>query len=207
MPPFFEIYQSRISLTAITSIFDDFLANFIKELRSKVHLPFLDDWKKDQDPKYKHLLEWAFSESQKCNIGDEKAITRLSKTFGIIDEARRLRNIILHNHGLFDEIYGRDSIKIKEVEKVRHPDYEKFEVNGEPIALIINSSDINNFSGAHIEILHILHNQIQKEYFGHPEPYEYGKEGKDIGWHYALWGKSKISEIKAINMRESYLKI
>lgn len=207
-PPFFELYQSRISLTAITSIFNDLLATFVAKLKSKGYPQHLDNGRGQGDAtKYKPLIKWAFSESQKCTIGDLKAITRLPKTFGIIEEARRLRNLIIHNHGIFDKQYESEAIELKGIEKITHPDYEKFKATGKPVALIINSEDIFNFSRAHIEVLHILHNQIQKEYFYHPDPYDYGKEGKDIGWHYAFWGNATIDDLKEINMKESYLKI
>jgi len=207
LPPFFELYQSRISLTAIISIFDDLLDNFVAKLKSKGYPQRLKGKGLGDRSCYKDRIEWAFDESQKCEIGDMKAIARLPKTFGIIDEARNLRNLIIHHHGIFDEQYERDRIDSKGIEKVTHPDYEKFKDTGKPISIIINDEDIINFSSAHIEVLHILHNQIQKEYFGHCEPYNYARESKAIGWHYAFWGNAKIDDIKETVRKQSYLKI
>lgn len=105
MPPFFELYQSRITLTAIVSVFDDALREFVNQLYYLGYPPKLDN--KEFDPKnnwgYKKRIRWAFYESQECKICDLAAIQRLSKTFGIIDEARRIRNVIMHNHGIFDK--------------------------------------------------------------------------------------------------------
>jgi len=139
---------------------------------------------------YKRRLEWAFYVSKRCIIGDQNAIERLPKTFGILDNTRRLRNLIIHNHGIFNDIYRRDSINVKEIEKVVHPQYQVYNKSNKPIPAIITHKDIIDFSRAHIEVLHVLHNQIQKEYYGHLEPYSYRKEKKPIEWNKVLWGNS-----------------
>jgi hypothetical protein len=208
MPPFFELYQSRVSLTAIVSVFDDTLDNFVIKLKHLGCHPRLDG--KEFEPKkkwfYKQRIEWAFSESREATIGDLEAIKRLPKTFGIIDEARRLRNVIMHNHGIFDERYD-DAIKSKDIERVEHPGYARFRDSGKDVAVVINYADIVNFSRAHIEILHIIHNQIQKKYFNHPEPYHYGREKKIIRWDSAFWGNAELENVKQPVSRESYLNI
>jgi hypothetical protein len=205
MPPFFILYQSRVTLTGIVSVFDDFLSKLIITLNSLGHKPTLDGNEKNSKWKYKQKIKWAFYESRDCKIGDLKAIKRLPKTFGIIDESRRLRNLIMHNHGIFDEIYGRETKAVNDFEKYVHPDYND-SCNNTPV--ILSYSDIVNISMAHIEVLHILHNQIQKKYFNHPEAYDYGKEQKSIiEWDLAFWGNAKVDNWKEISNRESYLKI
>lgn len=210
LPPFFEFYQSRVSLTAIVSVFDDALDKFVVNLKELGYPPRLDG--KEFDPKknkwgYKKRIEWAFSESRECAIGDLQAIKRLPKTFGIIDEARRLRNVIMHNHGIFDKRYEDEAIKLEGIERVEHPGYTRFKDSGKGVAVILNYADIVNFSRAHIEVLHILHNQIQKECFNHSEPYDYGKENKIIRWSSVFWGNTEFDSVKDDVTRRSYLKI
>jgi hypothetical protein len=205
LPPFFELLQARYSLIGITSIFDDVLSNFVEELQSNGHSLKLNSQVLEKNPKYWKTLKWAYYESRKCTIGDQNAIDRLPKTFGIIDEARVLRNLIVHNHGIFDEGYKKQKIDSKEIERYINPDYQKFKDTGENIPIIIKYEDVINFSKAHIEVLHILHNQIQKQYFGHPEPYDYRREGKNIGWDYAFWGNANKDYVKDNIMRKSYL--
>lgn len=207
MPPFFELYQSRVSLTAISSIFDDALNKFIIKLKCLGYHPQLEGKEYDQKKnkwRYKKLIKWAFSESQECTIGDLEAIKRLPKTFGIIDEARRLRNVIMHNHGIFDKRYEDEANELTGIEKVIHPDYKD---SSNRIAVILNYKDIVNVSRAHIEVLHILHNRIQKKYFKYPEPYSYLEEQKIIKWNSAFWGNAELGNAKEASSRESYLRI
>ena len=211
MPPYFEFYQSRISLTAIVSVFDDALDKFVIKLKNLGFSPRFDG--KEFDPKknswkYKKRIEWAFSESKECTIGDVEAIKRLPKTFGIIDEARLLRNLLMHNHGIFNKNYEKDAIKSKDFERVEHPGYTRFRDSGKDVTVIINYADIINFSLAHIETLHILHNQIQKKYFHYLRPYDYREENKIIRWDSALWAGSSIyTVIDDIKRMDSYLKV
>jgi hypothetical protein len=180
-------------------IFDDALDKFVVELEHLGHDLALD--KKH----YRKRIIWAFSVSKEARIGDSKAIERLPKTFGIIEEARRLRNLILHNHGIFDKQYEKEADKTHEsIEKIMHPDYRD---SGKPIAVMLKHKDILNVSMAHIEALHILHNQIQMRYFNHNDPYDYGIERKIIKWSSAFWGKAELDNIKQAFDRESYLNI
>jgi len=205
MPPFFELYQSRLSLTAIVSVFDDALDKFVIKLEHLGCHPLLENGKKFDKRYYGERIKWAFSESKEATIGDLKAIKRLPKTFGIIDEARRLRNLIAHNHGIFDKHYEDKVNKtFKGIEKIMHPDYRD---SGKPIAVILNHDDILNFSMAHIEVLHILHNQIQKKYFKHTDPYSYSREGSIIKWNSAFWGNAELENVKQAFSRKSYLSI
>jgi len=207
MPPFFELYQSRVSITAIASVFDDALTKFMGRLRSLGYPQQLNGRKLEDHSSYKERIEWAFYESKKCTVGDLKAIARLSKTFGIIDEVRLLRNLIMHNHGIFDKGYENGAIKSKDIERVVHPDYKKFKDTGKGVAIILNYADIINSSRAHIEVLHMLHNQIQKAFFNHPEPYDYEKENKIIMWNSVFWGDTELGNVREAITRDSYLKI
>jgi hypothetical protein len=83
---FFEIYQARVSLTSIVTVFDVAINGFINHLRAKGHK---QDIKKLNLENY---IKWAYDQLSPCDIGDAKAIKRIPVTFGIIDNARRLRN-------------------------------------------------------------------------------------------------------------------
>ena len=205
MAPFFELYQSRVTLTSIVSIFDDFLSKFIFKLNSLGCNPKIKGEKYNEKWKYWKKIKWAFFESRDCTIGDLKAIERLPKTFGIIEEARRLRNLILHNHGIFNDRYVKEAKEEKNFEKYVHPDYKDSSHN---IPVILTQGDIINFSRAHLEVLHILHNQIQKKYFNHFEAYDYRNEKKlIIKWNLAFWGSATIDNWKERSNRDSYLEI
>lgn len=186
--PIFELYQSRISLITMVSFFEVALENFVHQLNKKGHEQMLDGKKlKTENASYKTYLKWAYSI---CDFGDHEAIRRLPKTFGKIDNARRLRNLVVHSHGLFDSHYGDDAINDGSIELELHPDYEQFKNNQQcQIPLRLVTEDIIDFSRAHVEILHALHSSIQKKFFGCLEPYGYLQEGKDIEWDKILWGK------------------
>lgn len=187
----FESYQSRISLIAMVNVFEVALGKFIYHLDKNGHPQTLNDKKlKGKYENYKNWIEWAYLVTQNCDIGDEKAIKRLPKTFGKVDNARRLRNLVVHNHGLFTEGYEeRWSINFMDNEIELHPDYAKFKNNPEvPSPIKLTTDDIIDFSRSHIEVLHILHNRIQKEFFGFSEAYDYRKEQKRIEWVKVLWG-------------------
>jgi len=186
----FEFYQSRISLIAMVNVFEVTLGNFIQYLNKNGHQQTFNDKKLKGNENYKAHIKWAYLETLNCDIGDEEAIKRLPITFGKIDNARRLRNLIVHNHGLFEERYQNNVIKFKNIVIELHPDYLIFQTKPQNLFPIkITTNNIVNFSKAHIEVLHVLHNNIQKKYFNVIEAYDYRKESKYIEWNKVLWGK------------------
>ena len=197
-PPVFQLFQSRISLIAMTNMFEVALENFIRYLDQKGHPQFLKGKKLLRKEKeklsYKTSIKWAYKESRKCEIGDKEAIKRLPITFGMIDNARRLRNLVVHNHGLFDTFYEEDAIDYDGIVKELHPHYQQsFKKNPhKPTPVIITTEYFIRFSKAHIEVLHVLHNSIQKEYFGFSKAYSYLQEKKPIEWNRALWGNAEV---------------
>ena len=199
----FDGYESRIALISITNIFSAALSNFIATLKEKNKLDpatitvtdknGTNEKKINQRSIYKDSLNWAYQVAKKCRIGDQKAIERLPETFGIIDNARRLRNRIVHDNGLFNSDYGTDTIKDSEgrelFEVKIHPDFKRLKENPqEKIPILLKPTEIVDFSRAHIEVLHVLHNGIQENSFDCTEPYDYTKEGKGIEWSRILRG-------------------
>lgn len=191
MASIFEFYQSRISLIAVVSVFEAALGDFIHYLNKNGYQQRLNSKElKGRGESYKTWIKWAYLEAQKCDIGDKKAIKRLPKTFGKIDNARRLRNLIIHNHGLFTERYEKGAINFGGIEIESHPDYAAFKKNPKiPSPIKITTQDIVDFSRSHIEVLHVLHNGIQKIFFGFSKAYDYRKEQKPIEWDKVLWGR------------------
>jgi hypothetical protein len=203
MSHLFEEYESRVSLVFMTNVFSALLSNFITILEEKGLLdPVTITVIEKEKPKkryingrtnYKDSLNWAYQIVKKCSIGDPKAIERLPKTLGIIDNARRLRNRIVHNNGLFKESYEKDTIKDPEgrelFEVQTHPGYYIFKKNtDENIPIILKPYEIVDFSRSHVEVLHVLHNSIQENFFKCTEPYDYRKEGKRVEWTRILRG-------------------
>ena len=183
--PFFELVQARISLIATTNVFDAALIRFIQHLNEKA-------LQKKRQRYYKQRIEWAFQESLKSDVGRKDTLDRLPRTFGIVDNARRLRNLIVHNHGLFDSKYETDAITPHDIVIDLHPDYEKYQKDRQtPIPVMITTAYLLRFIRAHIEVLHVLHNFIQKRFFGVTDGYSYKFETKPIEWRSILLGSSK----------------
>ena len=186
-PPVFEFYQTRISLISIVTVFDVMFNDFVKHLREKGHSQNL------KNTKLKNCIKWAYEQLSPCDIGDTEAIKRLPVTFGMIDNARRLRNLIIHNQGIFNERYEQDVLKFNDIEVNMHPDYSLFKTNPKNLTtVILERAYFLNFSKAHLEVLHLLHNKIQKKYFGYDTAYDYSRENKPIEWNKALWGNADV---------------
>lgn len=190
-PPKLELYQSKILLVAMTGVFEASLVGFVEALDRRgfqQHLP-----KRGKRPGYKDYLRWAYDQASKCDIGDKHALGRLPQTFGMIDNARRLRNLIVHCGGLFDQIYERDVLSYKDIVVDLHSYYEQFKRNlRKAVPVIIDRQYFHRLMLAHIEVLHILHNRIQEEYFEVLDGYSYRREQKPIDWERVLWGKAKV---------------
>lgn len=204
--PVFELYQSRISLVAMTNVFEVALDNFISCLEQKGHHQFLDGKKLRQNRSYKECVRWAYLQALKCDIGDKSAIQRLPTTFGIIDNARRLRNLIVHNHGLFDMGYEKEAITSDGIVVELYPDYQIFKEKPQrPTPLVIATEDVIKFSRSHIEALHVLHNHIQKEYCHFSRAYDYREANKRIEWNKVLWGDAKVKILQLAEVSEEEL--
>jgi len=188
-PPFLELYQCKILLVALTSVFEAVLNDFIHHLYKKRFIAALP---KDN---YKAFIEWAYRQALKAKIGEKAAIERLPISFGIIDNARRIRNLFIHNKGLFNKNYKRNAIRKYNIVVDSHPDFTKFEKHPK-FPVIVNWNYLHRLILAHIEALHILHNQIQSEFFGVPEGYSYAKELKPIVYEKILWGDVTVRLIK-----------
>jgi hypothetical protein len=177
-----DFLLSRSSLVSLVTICEAALDRFnsrLAELKECV--------KKDGN---KQLLSWAFELVRGSSCGSPEMIARLPETCGDLDNARRLRNCIVHNNGAYDQMYESDVIKGVWIKTQHERDYASSVAGKNKIFL--DTERFEHFSRSHIEFLHILHNTIQLDFFGHSTGYNYAQEGKGIGWYRILSGKKAV---------------
>ncbi|MBZ5671939.1 MAG: hypothetical protein LAO04_19705 [Acidobacteriia bacterium] len=173
-----ESVHCRASLLVLVSLFEAATRRFygrLVELNRAEHL---------ERENYKRLLKWAFKTVQQSAIASPKARDRLPETCGDVDNARRLRNTIVHYNGRYDEKYVADAIDDGWVKVQYERGYEPNVRLGNPI--VLRTDRYEYFSCSHIELLHILHNTIQSRFFGHNVGYNYAEKGKKIEWRRVL---------------------
>ena len=174
-----DFLLSRSSLVSLVTICEAALRRFndrLADLRRCV--------KKDGN---KHLLSWAFELVKGYSLSSPEMLARLPETCGDLDNARRLRNCIVHNNGAYDAMYHSDPINDGWV-KIQ---YEKDSGAGATRRdkIFLQTEGFEHFSRSHIEFLHILHNAIQLDFFGHSAGYNYAEESKGIEWYRILSGR------------------
>jgi hypothetical protein len=170
----FVFIHSRNSLVGLVAIFEGALLGFNERL-------FAMSLAKEQIM-YKHLLSWAFKIVRDSPSGSQSMQSRLPKVCGHVDNARLLRNCIAHNSGRYQQRYFHDAIDEKWVEVHHLPGNVDQEVAARSKILITNSH-FEELLHSHVELLHMLHNTIQRALFHEKEDYNYAKEGKNIEWH------------------------
>lgn len=178
-----EFLLCRLSILGLVSVCEAAL------LRFNGHLAGTKGCVKHSENK--KLLRWAFTVVRKSPVASPEAIERLPTTCGDLDNARRMRNCIVHRNGCYDEkMYLGDIIQDGWVV----PQFEKNSKNatpkGEPIFL--TTERFEHLTRSHIEFLHILHNTIQQREFGHSVGYNYAIEGKRIEWYRILSGRRDV---------------
>jgi len=140
-----------------------------------------------REERNKRLLQWAFGLLRSSTSSSENMLRRLPKTCGDLDNARRLRNCIVHNSGTYSDLYSRDAIDDGWVIVQKECDTPHAATDRGTIQ--ITTSRYEHFSRSHIEFLHILHNTIQSKYFEHDDGFNYADEDKRIEWHRVLTGR------------------
>ena len=183
MKQLFIPYHTRVAIVAMANIFEvatgDFLECLIRLNKSQAV---------QGNPKhYKSRLSWVFSKVQSYNQ-DKGMRERIPQVCLNVDHARRIRNISVHNNGLFDEEYETDAILVSGKAEL-HENYQKFKKDiKKPVPLILNPYQYLTLSKSHIELLHIFHHEIQRQDFNERGSYHYGTEDKNIEWHRVLFG-------------------
>lgn len=182
MQDVFLLYHARIALISLISNFEGALKNFIVRL---VDTKKIKKLKRDN---YKERLIWAFGIARQSTYGEDTMINRIPDLCIDVDHARRIRNLWMHNNGLFDEGYG-DVISVNGRQPIIDPQYYKFLKNKkQPVLVVLNPDVFEQLSCSHIELLHDLHDTIQRKYFGQKISYEYKLERKIIEWRRLLLG-------------------
>jgi len=140
----------------------------------------------------KKLLGWAFQIVRNIPEASSEAASRLPTTCGDLDNARRLRNCIVHRNGCYDEkMYFHDNVDDGWVNPQYERDSRQSAERREPIFL--TTGRFEYITRSHIEFLHILHDTIQAKEFGHSVGYNYAEEGKQIEWHRILSGRRDLA--------------
>lgn len=193
--PVFEFFECRVLLIAMTNIFEATLSDLIDLLHEKGYSQYTSK-RERKNMGYKQYIQWMsglLKQVRRSDYGNEVALERVPETLGIIDNARRLRNLVVHNQALFDEFYEKNAVQSDNMVVDLHPHWREFRANPlSQIPIIIDWRYLYRFLIHHIEILHILHNCIQRVFFKVTEGYNYTKERKPIDWERMLWTKVKV---------------
>jgi hypothetical protein len=83
-----------------------------------------------------------------------------------VDHARRIRNLFVHNNGLINEKYNSDCIPIPGKSSIIDDSYLEYKKSRKKIPIALNPNGFISICCSHIEFLHQLHYNIQKQYFG-----------------------------------------
>jgi hypothetical protein len=177
-----DFLLSRSSLVSLVTICEAALDRFNNSL--------VDLRKCDKKTGHKQLLSWAFEIMKGSSSGSPEMLIRLPQTCGDLDNARRLRNCIVHNNGAYDREYLSNVINDGWV-KIQHERDSGTGVTGRD-KIFLQTERFEYFSRSHIEFLHILHNTIQLNFFGHSSGYSYAEEGKGIEWYRVLSGRKIV---------------
>jgi hypothetical protein len=182
----FVAYQTRTTIVAMVNVFEVATKKFLKRLNDTSH-PQQNI--RDSGKFYKQRLDWVFKKVERSSFGNVNMQTRIPQLCLDVDHARRLRNISVHNNGLFDDRYESDAIQVGDSPGLTHPDFQKYSANRSiPVTPILQPSDYIQMSKSHIELLHFLHHEIQSQDFGETTPYNYREQLKRIEWHRLLFG-------------------
>jgi hypothetical protein len=172
METFFPLYHARVALVSLISIFESSLASFNARLKALniAGLPRRNF--------YKTRLEWAFSiaKDSKTMLNTKSLLTDICLD---VDHARRIRNLWMHNKGLFDPKY-ENGITVDGRAPIRVPEYDQWKIKRTPLAINILPETFLRLSVAHITLLHHVHSAIQTKFFDPNYSYSYKGRGKRI---------------------------
>ena len=129
-----------------------------------------------REPDLKSLMKWSFGVLKDTNAGGDTMRKRLPEVCGDIDNARRLRNLAMHNNSKYNTNYIDDAISDGWVIPQFQKNYSQYVDAREPIFLV--NADIERMSASMIEFLHMVHNTIQRKFFKVRSDYNYEEEGK-----------------------------
>jgi len=183
MESLFLNYHRRICLIAIVSNFEAAVSEFWNRLTEvgKRQAKGVKDF-------YKSRLAWVFDRVRISTYGGPEMVVRIPQNCRHIDHARRLRNTFLHYNGLINKKYVDDYIPVKSRWDTVPDSNDWKEDPTKKIPILLTPEEFLAFYKAHLEILHQLHDVIQREDFGETSNYNYAREGKVAEWHRMLTG-------------------
>lgn len=181
----FEVYNRRICLVAMVNIFEVATRSFVERLEEANRPQNIQGDVRS----YKTRLKWVFAKVDGSTYGDATMQLRIPQLCLDVDHARRIRNISVHNNGLFNDKYETDAIPVGSNPALIHWGFRQFTANrSKPVAIALSAEDYLRFTRSHIELLHFLHHEIQNQDFGDTTSYDYRHESKRIEWHRLLSG-------------------
>lgn len=180
----FNPYAARVGLIAVIGSMEGNLGDIMDRLHATGH-------RQGRTPRgYKDKLRWAFPFVLNSSYGNAAMQGRKARLCLDIDHARRLRNLWMHNNGLYDSNYPNDIIPISGEQPIIDPIFiDQFQRRRrKKVSVIINSDDFIMYVRSHIEFLHHLHDTIQRQFFGQIRSYGYRALQKRIEWQRLLTG-------------------
>jgi hypothetical protein len=186
MNSYFPSYHARVCLVSVIGIFEGAMASFIQRLSDQKKI---SNNRKKQTRSYKKKLEWSFSMVSRSTYGRRSMQARIPELCLKVDHARRIRNLWMHNNGLFNQTYANDAICVAghaPIIEGPYYDYKKSRKKKSPV--ILQPQAFFDMCISHIEFLHQLHYCIQKNFFGQKRSYSYRVSRKRIEWHRLLIG-------------------
>jgi hypothetical protein len=195
MERLFEPYHARVALIAVIGAFEGALRNFGERLVASGKIAKPPGWN------YKRKLEWAFSIARQAAYGDQQMQARIPTLCLHVDHARRIRNLWMHNNGLFDSEYAEGGIQIPGQQPIIDAVYveQVQKKRRRKVGVVLSSMGFFQFAKSHIELLHHLHDTIQRIHFRQKRSYGYRQLKKRIEWHRLLTGESRLSVISNPN--------
>ncbi|MBU4261222.1 MAG: hypothetical protein KKC76_04990 [Proteobacteria bacterium] len=181
----FNFYHARICLISSISIFESALKDFITRLNAKGHI---SNNRVRNLKYYKQKLEWAFEMVSASTYGTRSMKARIPDLCLQVDHARRIRNLWMHNNGLLNKRYKTDCISIPGKSAILVSAYDEYKRTKRKIPIGLTPESFIHICCSHVELLHQLHYNIQKQYFGQQRAYSYRASRKKIEWHRLLIG-------------------
>lgn len=180
-----ELVNARLCIVLVVGIFEAGLTKMVDRIVALGR----DSASKKALKTYKSKLCWGINKVLASTYGSPEMQQRRPQLCLDLDHARRIRNLMVHNNGLFNSRFEEDAIKIPGHSPLFHPSLTKFRTDQtQAVPLLLTWNDFNLLTLSHIEFLHHLHDCIQRGYFGCTDSYSYIREKKPIDWVRLLRG-------------------
>lgn len=172
----FWFFHIRSSLISLVGAFEGALSRFVNRLEGLGEIQRFGKGNKNYPNKlYGTRLSWAIKfaidnkeilyDGETKNLDSKPMIEKLPEVCAYVDEARRFRNLFTHDRGLFNEKYGK-AINIEGIKPRLHPLYLKYLSHPKSqVAVVLTPEEFFEYNRSHIELLHDLHDLIQRKCF------------------------------------------